>query len=60
MERHYIDGHDMNQIDNAVEKAKKTKGKPTMIVAETVKGKGVHIWKTSMAGRESSQSGTER
>lgn len=36
-----IDGHDMEQIADAIEKAKATKGKPTMIIAETVKGKGV-------------------
>ena len=36
-----INGHDMAQILDAVEKAKGTKGVPTMIVAETVKGKGV-------------------
>lgn len=36
-----INGHDMEEIIDAVEKAKKTKGVPTMIVAETIKGKGV-------------------
>jgi len=36
-----IDGHDFEQIIEAVEKAKATKGKPTMIIANTVKGKGV-------------------
>lgn len=36
-----IDGHDFEQIVAAVEKAKETKGKPTMIVAKTIKGKGV-------------------
>lgn len=36
-----IDGHDFGQILDAVEKAKACKGKPTMIVAETIKGKGV-------------------
>ncbi|MDA8235335.1 MAG: transketolase, partial [Clostridia bacterium] len=36
-----IDGHDYSQILAALAKAKETKGKPTMIVAETVKGKGV-------------------
>ncbi|MFZ5652600.1 MAG: transketolase [Bacillota bacterium] len=36
-----IDGHDMAQILDAVEKAAAVKGKPQMIVAETVKGKGV-------------------
>ena len=36
-----IDGHDMNQIINALNKAKTVKGKPTAIIAKTVKGKGV-------------------
>lgn len=36
-----IDGHDFEQIADALEKAKSTKGKPTAIVAKTVKGKGV-------------------
>jgi len=36
-----IDGHDMEQILSAVDQAKAMKGKPTMIIAHTVKGKGV-------------------
>ncbi|BCS80576.1 transketolase [Anaerocellum diazotrophicum] len=36
-----IDGHDFNQIEKAVNEAKTIKGKPTIIIAETVKGKGV-------------------
>lgn len=36
-----IDGHDFVQILAAFDEAKRTKGKPTMIVARTVKGKGV-------------------
>lgn len=36
-----IDGHDFSQIEEAVNVAKEVKGKPTMIVAHTVKGKGV-------------------
>lgn len=36
-----IDGHDFNAIHKAVVKAKKSKDKPTVIVAHTVKGKGV-------------------
>jgi len=36
-----IDGHDYAQIADAVDRAADTKGKPTMIVAKTVKGKGV-------------------
>ena len=36
-----IDGHDMEEILNAVEEAKKTQGLPTCIIMNTVKGKGV-------------------
>ena len=36
-----IDGHNFEQIIDAVEQAKKTKGKPTMVVCKTIKGKGV-------------------
>ena len=36
-----IDGHDMAQVVDALEKAKAHTGAPTMIVANTVKGKGV-------------------
>lgn len=36
-----IDGHDYNAIYDAIQTAKTVKGQPTMIVARTVKGKGV-------------------
>ena len=36
-----IDGHDFKQILDAFKQARACKGKPTMIVAETIKGKGV-------------------
>lgn len=36
-----IDGHDFEQIAQAVEKAKKVADRPQAIIAETVKGKGV-------------------
>ena len=36
-----IDGHDMAQILEAVERTRETEHKPSMIVARTVKGKGV-------------------
>lgn len=43
-----IDGHDMEQVVNALETAKTIKGQPTIIIAHTVKGKGVsfmeNIW----------------
>src|SRR5687767_7948747 len=36
-----IDGHDLAQIDKALDQAEAIHGKPTFIVAHTVKGKGV-------------------
>lgn len=36
-----VDGHDYGAISDALEAAEKCKGKPTMILAKTVKGKGV-------------------
>lgn len=39
-----IDGHDMKAIVNALNEAEGIKNKPTMIVARTVKGKGVSIF----------------
>ena len=36
-----IDGHDFEQIEDALNKAKTVKGRPTAILAKTVKGKGV-------------------
>jgi transketolase len=36
-----IDGHEMSAILGALDEARRTKGQPTMILARTVKGKGV-------------------
>lgn len=36
-----IDGHNFEEIFSALETAKTCKGKPTLILAKTVKGKGV-------------------
>ncbi|MBS3132317.1 transketolase [Candidatus Woesearchaeota archaeon] len=36
-----IDGHDTKQIVEALDRAESVKGKPVMIVANTIKGKGV-------------------
>ncbi|MEX0816636.1 MAG: transketolase [Gaiellales bacterium] len=36
-----IDGHDVEQIDRAYAEAAETTGRPTVVVAKTVKGKGV-------------------
>lgn len=45
-----VDGHDVEELAEAVDKAKAYTGKPSMIIANTVKGKGVsfmegnHAW----------------
>lgn len=36
-----VDGHDVNALHNAIEEAKSVTDKPTMIVMNTIKGKGV-------------------
>lgn len=36
-----IDGHNMKEILDALDEAEKVKGKPTVIIAKTTKGKGV-------------------
>ncbi|MBI4187055.1 MAG: transketolase [Chloroflexi bacterium] len=36
-----VDGHDLSQLLDAFERARSVKGKPTVIIAHTVKGKGV-------------------
>lgn len=35
------DGHDFNELAEAIEKAQAVKGKPTVIICHTIKGKGV-------------------
>lgn len=44
-----IDGHNFQEILDAVEKAKSIKGKPTVIIAHTVKGKGVSFMEGSLS-----------
>jgi transketolase len=36
-----VDGHRIEQVSNAIERAKKIKGLPTIIIARTIKGKAV-------------------
>ncbi len=43
-----INGHDMRQILSSVEKAKKLRGKPVVIIAHTVKGKGVSFMENNV------------
>jgi len=44
-----IDGHDLDQILSACQEAEKIKGKPTIIVARTIKGKGVSFMENNVA-----------
>ena len=44
-----IDGHDFKQILAALEEAKKIKGKPSVIIAHTIKGKGVSFMESNVA-----------
>ncbi|HWR57468.1 MAG TPA: transketolase [Thermodesulfovibrionales bacterium] len=39
-----IDGHDMGQIVRALDESERIKGKPSVIIARTVKGKGVSFF----------------
>ncbi len=43
-----INGHEMKEIVDALDKASETKGKPTVIIANTVKGKGVSFMENSV------------
>lgn len=44
-----IDGHDFAQMEQAFAEARQTKGKPTAIIAKTLKGKGVSFMEGSVA-----------
>ena len=43
-----IDGHDFLQIEKAVNKFKLEKSKPTMIIAKTIKGKGISYMENNL------------
>ncbi|MBS3781633.1 MAG: transketolase [Candidatus Thermoplasmatota archaeon] len=44
-----INGHDMDQIVDAVDRAEEVHGEPTIIVSHTIKGKGVPFMEGSLA-----------
>ena len=44
-----IDGHDFDQILSACQRAEKTRHKPTIIIAHTIKGKGVSFMENNVA-----------
>ena len=43
-----VNGHDVEQVADAVELASCQKGKPTVIVADTIKGKGVSLFENNV------------
>jgi transketolase len=45
----HIDGHDLDQILSACQGAEKIKNKPTVIIARTIKGKGVSFMENNVA-----------
>lgn len=55
-----IDGHDMEAIKEAIEQAKTVQGKPTMIVCNTVKGKGVSFMENNGAWHGSAPNQEQR
>jgi len=57
-----IDGHDFDQILFACQEAQDTKGKPSVIVARTIKGKGVSFMENNAAfhGKAPTQEEAER
>ena len=44
-----VDGHDFEALAAAFDEAKQTKGKPTAIIAKTIKGKGVSFMSDNVA-----------
>lgn len=56
-----IDGHDMRQVVDELQKSAQVKGKPVVIVARTVKGKGVSFMenKVDYHGKAPNKSETE-
>jgi len=43
-----VDGHDFPQVLDALEKARKVKNQPTVIIAHTIKGKGVSFMENNV------------
>lgn len=43
-----IDGHDCSEISDAIDNATKNKNKPTIIIADTIKGKGVSFMENNV------------
>lgn len=44
-----VDGHDFEEISKAIDKAKEVKGRPSVIIAKTIKGKGISFMENNVA-----------
>lgn len=55
-----IDGHSFEEIEKAFTEARETKGKPTVIIAKTVKGKGVSFMENQVGWHGVAPSAEER
>ena len=53
------DGNDIAQLKVAFDEAKETKGKPTVLIANTVKGKGSPVMENKAAWHHKMPSGEE-
>ena len=54
-----IDGHDGQQIHDAFDEARTVKGKPTIVIADTIKGKGVSFME-NVAGWHGKATGSRK
>lgn len=48
-----VDGHDISKIDEAIQNAKNNKKTPSMIILDTIKGKGVSFVEKALANNHS-------
>ncbi|HHY23333.1 MAG TPA: transketolase [Clostridiaceae bacterium] len=55
-----VDGHDYVQIIDAIDKAKSTKSKPTIVIAKTTKGKGVSFMENEVGWHGSAPNKEQR
>jgi len=55
-----IDGHNLDQIAEAIENAKKKKGKPHAIILNTIKGKGIKFVEDALLANHSMPISTEQ
>lgn len=54
-----IDGHDFEALASAFDEAKQIKGKPTAIIAKTIKGKGVSFMSDNVAWHGAAPNGDQ-